>query len=370
MRAPVPTYAITEGGLMRRIERTLRITRGGPRDWLRRAVAFVLIAYIPMMSLAVGARLVTGQWPHGPLLILTHVRALVAIPLLLAAEPLVDARATAATWYLGASRLLSQDSTAEAYRAALARTARLRDSNAGELIVFACALASLVADERFLASSSVFAWVNVPAIVMFRFLLLRWLWRWLLWGLFVWRVSRLPLALRATHPDRLGGVGPLLAPAYPFSAVVAAGSSAIAGGLADRFVHGHLELAAYSQLLTVYAAIAVILAFAPTLSLMPLLYQARKDGIGRYGAFAHRFSHAYEARWYDADGKEALGTPDISSMADLGTSYDVVTQMRVLPWHHRLVLAIVAGSVLPVVPLAIVQTGVAALAARLGKMLL
>ena len=227
MHDAVMTYAITEGGLLRRIERRLRITRGDQRDWQRRAVAFVVIGYLSMLLLAFGGRVATGEWPHGLLQLHTHIRVLISIPLLLFAEPLVDARATAATAYLTSSRLIGAKAT-DAYRAVLARTIRLRDSYVPELVMFAAVIASLFAARRYESTGSWFAWIDVTTIVTLRFLMLRWLWRWVLWALFVWRVSRLELALRTTHPDRLGGVGPLLGPAYAFAPVVAAGAAGLA----------------------------------------------------------------------------------------------------------------------------------------------
>src|SRR5678816_2098615 len=45
--------------------------------------------------------------------------------------------------------------------------------------------------------------VSAPVALV---LLLGWLWRILIWGLFLFRVSRLDLQLVPTHPDLLGGL--------------------------------------------------------------------------------------------------------------------------------------------------------------------
>src|SRR6185369_2998131 len=47
-------------------------------------------------------------------------------------------------------------------------------------------------------------WICVP---MYRFLLLRWLWRMYLWASFLYFVSKLDLALIPTHPDKAAGLG-------------------------------------------------------------------------------------------------------------------------------------------------------------------
>lgn len=56
-------------------------------------------------------------------------------------------------------------------------------------------------------------------------LLLGWLWRILIWGLFLFRVSRLDLQLVPTHPDLVGGlqfVGESLRAFLPVSFTISA----------------------------------------------------------------------------------------------------------------------------------------------------
>lgn len=42
---------------------------------------------------------------------------------------------------------------------------------------------------------------------MYLLILLRWIWRFLIWADFLFRVSRLSLVLRPGHPDLAGGLG-------------------------------------------------------------------------------------------------------------------------------------------------------------------
>ena len=64
-----------------------------------------------------------------------------------------------------------------------------------------------------------FFWVSNPII---QFLLLRWLYRLLIWTRFLWQVSRIPLSLMPTHPDRNCGLGFLGGSAYAYSPLLTA----------------------------------------------------------------------------------------------------------------------------------------------------
>jgi len=257
-----------------------------------------------------------------------------------------------------------------AYRAAIVRTTRLRDSVAVEVALLVGVLASLFAAETYVGGDSLLTWSTLPARIAFRFLVLRWIWRWVLWGVFLWRVSRLRLVLRATHPDRLAGIGALLGPSYAFCAVIAACAAALAAGWVDVMRHAHLPLSAFYPMALTYAFIAALLALLPTCVFTAVLYRVRKEGMASFGAFSHRFVQAFEERWHDASGKDALGAPDISSLADLGGSYVALTEMRVIPWTGRLVHTVVLGSILPMVPVVCLELGIPAIIQRLWKMML
>jgi hypothetical protein len=50
-------------------------------------------------------------------------------------------------------------------------------------------------------------WYAFVSLSLFRFVLARWYFRLIVWYIFLWRVSRLPLRLNPLHPDRAGGLG-------------------------------------------------------------------------------------------------------------------------------------------------------------------
>lgn len=368
MPPTVEVYDVASGGVFYRLWRAVHLTRGTPHDWLRYSGVVLAVVYLPLLIIGLVLGIVTREWIPALSYVSTHVRALIAIPLLLAAEPLVDARARGLCRYLLDSDLLSR--AEEGYRSAVRRGVRVRDSAAAEVLLLALAIASVFWSPTYLGGGALVVVATVPEVVAFRYLLLRWLWRWGLWGLFLWRVARLPLSLRATHPDRLAGLGPVLGPAYAFAVVVAACSAAIAAGWADQMIYqAHPLKSFYAPALT-FGVLAIAVALVPGLSFIGPLYRQRKADLARYGALARRYVDMFEERYMDTRGRDALAEIDTSGLADLGTSYDVVTEMRIVPWSGRLIQTTLAAAVVPMLSLALIDLGAIQLLGRIGKALL
>ncbi|MCC6551927.1 MAG: hypothetical protein IT372_02750 [Polyangiaceae bacterium] len=366
--AEVQTYSITRGGPLRRAEQLLRITRGGQRDLVRRAGVVVALAYVPVLAAAIGWRAAAGHWPPALGELTIHVRALVVLPLLLLAEEVIEDRAGAAGLYLFRSELLGPECLA-GHRSTISRTARLRDSIAVEAALLTAALVSSLVMPAWTARQTEPAvrWSMQPGMLLYRFLLLRLLWRWCMWALYLRRLSRLPLTLRATHPDRVAGLEPLAGPSGAFALLVTAGASSIAASWGDRMRFEGVPATAFSSVAITYAGVALVLAAAPLSVFTRRLIQARKAGLHAYGALANRYSDAFERRWYDRSGEEALGAQDFQALNDLGGSFERVQQMRAMVAPRMMVTLVVAGAVLPLLPLVMAEIGLAALLERLAK---
>jgi hypothetical protein len=67
---------------------------------------------------------------------------------------------------------------------------------------------------------------------LYEFLLFRWYFRLFIWAQFLWRVSRLDLDLKPTHPDKVGGLGFVGTSVFAFSPIAAANGVLVAGFLA------------------------------------------------------------------------------------------------------------------------------------------
>jgi hypothetical protein len=114
----------------------------------------------------------------------------------------------------------------------------------------------------------------------------------------------------------------------------------------------------------------VFAVLAPTLVFSPQLANARRVGLREYGELAQRYVREFDQKWLrgGAPKDEAfVGSADVQSLADLGNSYEMVTQMRSVPFTLRTALQLAVFTLLPLLPLTLTMFSVDELVQRLLK---
>jgi hypothetical protein len=365
--AELQGYSITAGGPLHRVESFLDLLGSDRRHLARRIVVVIAFGYLPLLAAAIGLRVTSGEWPLALQEIATHVRILVVVPLLFFAEESIERRGDEVNHYLAMSQLLGKECAAD-HRSLTVRLARLRDASLPEVVILAAALATgLLFPAPTRETEPVILWSRLPAMVIGRFLALRLIWRWFLWGVYLFRLSRLRLRLRVTHPDRVGGLKALAEPSVGFAFVVMAGATSVAASWGDRMRFEGFPATAFMREALTYIVVAVIVAIAPLTVFTPRLAQARRLGGNVYGAFAKRYSDAFEHRWLRRPGEEALGTSDLQSLNDLGGSFERAQRMRTLVAPLLTICLVVAGAVIPMLPLVLAHIGAIQLLMKLVR---
>jgi len=98
----------------------------------------------------------------------------------------------------------------------------------------------------------------------------------------------------------------------------------------------------------------MLLVLAPLFFFVNHLADAKRTGLREYGLVASRYVADFRRKWIEgrAARDEALvGTADIQSLADLSNSYEVVQEMRLVPFGKATVLRLALLIALPLVPL-------------------
>ena len=204
-------------------------------------------------------------------------------------------------------------------------------------------------------------WAVAVTMPLFLFLLLRWLWRFVAWGLLLRDVARCEMRLVATHADRCGGLAFIGQYPSTYMLFVFAVSTVLSAGVLKQVVHSGVDILAF-KFAALGMVVFLVLAFVlPLLAFTPLLIALKRTGLQRYGALISRHNRAFERKWCadDAPGAdEALGAPDISSLADLSMSYELVKRMLPVPVFKEGIIPLVIAVLLPMVIAAATQVPV------------
>lgn len=366
------------GGPAFRLMQRLGIIKGNGPSIGRRSIAFIIVAWVPLLLFATLEGHAIGPTPRSSFLLdfATHARFFVAVPLIFAAEIVVGPRIRAAGIRFLRSAIV-QEEDRPAFLAAVARTRRRRDAVLPEVLFLIGALVGAwfltieqlggvhtttwhtVQSITGLYLSPAGLWYQFIAIPLVQFLLLRWLWRLAIWTMFLWDVSRLPLNLIATHSDMAAGLGFLGVAHVPLSIFPFALSCVLAAEIAFRVQFEGMDLATLrtmAPLLLAYLAFVEFVTFGPLLIFVPLLARVRREGLRSYGTLVQEHNQLFHEKWIERnghDGEVPLGNPDMSSLVDLGSSFMVVRQMSIFPVGRTQLIQVAVVACLPGLPLAL-----------------
>ncbi|WP_163988475.1 hypothetical protein [Pyxidicoccus caerfyrddinensis] len=363
--SPSTDFSIVQGGPLFKCESKLHLVQPDRASRRRCMFVFIILTWlpIPLLALAQG-----GTAPHALFSELqVHTQLLVAMTVLIAAEPYVDRHTSRAARQFRVSHLVgvgSRPALEDASRAAM----RWRDSSLAEgcllLTAFALVLVTphdhsraWMFNETGGAPSPAGWWYMTVSQPLVRFLALRWVWRAVVWARFLFRVSRLPLALVPTHPDQAGGLGFLAISQSSFAPVVFALSAGLAAYQWRLQPHGVVtDPLTYAIPQVVLGGLLALAVYAPLGLFTPQLVKAKRRGDIRFSALAAWHSRRFERKWFrdDASG-EVLGAPDFSSLIDLGSSFVVARKMRLFPFDTRSLAGLLAAALAPLAILLIMD---------------
>ena len=175
-----------------------------------------------------------------------------------------------------------------------------------------------------------------------------------IWFRFLWQVSRIPLNLIPTHPDRCAGLAFLGKSAYAFGPILFAQGAMLAGLVASRVLYRGENLLSFKLQIGGFIVFFVVVILGPLLMFTPQMAQAKRKGLADYGLLAQRYVERFEQKWVlqqPAPSEELLGAADIQSLADLGNSYSLVRDMRAVPFGLEDISRLAAATAAPLVPL-------------------
>ena len=108
-----------------------------------------------------------------------------------------------------------------------------------------------------------------------------------------------------------------------------AGCAVLSASYAEQMIYAGVPPAAFAVSFTGAVVGTTLLLTAPLLFFTPKLVDAKQRALLEYGTLAATYTRAFAAKWLPTDpppDEPILGTPDLQSLADLGSSFDLIRQ--------------------------------------------
>lgn len=368
------TFSLNKGGLLLKFLVQVRILRPDCEFLYIRASLLALLSWLPLLVLSAMQGLAWGGSVKISFLhdLTVSVRLLLALPLLIVAERVVYSKSNEVIHHFVESGLVA-DKDVSAYESLVRQVASMLNS----VVIMYVIVPLVVVTSIFLrlefseplstwqlmvspigtARTAAGWWFLVVSIPIFQFLLWRWLYRYLVWCWFIWRVSRLDLCLIAAHPDRAGGLAFLGVFQAKYCPIIIALASVISAHIAQQILFGGATLQQYNTMILGNVLLMLIIFLGPIFVFSLKLFETLRRGYLTYSSLASDYTRAFERKWIDGEapqGEPLLGSGDFQSLADLANSFAIVRSMRLVPFDFRLtILPIVASAILPFLPLAL-----------------
>ncbi len=368
-------FLIAHGGPFYELQRRLGLLHEHALNAGRRALIAVALAWgVPLLLAILAGHAwgpVAAQRPY--LLDLgVWARFVVAVGVLILSERLVEQRLRAVQAQFLRAPLLAPELRADAAGAVL-RALRRRDSRIAELVILVLAFLlplagaelKLAADPSlWLAQADVDGvrhltaagwWCMLVSGPLFWFLLLRWLWRHLVWGLLLRDVSRLKLRLVATHPDGYGGLAFIGEYPNAFAAFVFAMTCVVAAETLQAMLHGKLATSAFSTAMGVWVVFVVLLFAFPLGAFSSPLKRLKQQTLLAMSAAATRQEREGERKLLGTNIAASSEDEEAPLGGDPSKTYAQVRKLGTLPVTKAALLPLGIAAVLPLLAVGATQ---------------
>jgi hypothetical protein len=379
---------LTQGGPAYRLSRRLGLEHADRPRRFHKALLLIVVTWVPLLLLSFLEGHALGGEVAVPLLRdpVVYSRFLFVVPLLVLAQVVVERSLRAQARYFLESGIVPEHEAAKC-EAAKRDVLRMSDSAVAEGLFIALALVVSIVTrvvlrigwgestwERSGTSTTLAGWwyalISLPILF---FLLFRWLWVFVLWASFLFRISRIDLELTPTHPDRAGGLGFLGWGLICFALVLMAVSAVMSGGFAYEIIHRGSSLANLKYHVIVFVVLAILILHAPLLVFTPRLARCRIRGLLDFGTLIGSHDRAFDEKWVKSEATNRaslLGNPDVQSLGGIAQVYEHVDRMQLIPFDKKAMVVLLVSALIPMVPLLGTSVALSEIMSMLGKIMM
>jgi len=372
----LPDISLIRGGPLYRILRAAKLIRGDERDSLRLIIFAVAIGWLPVFLLTLLFR------PDALASFLSNYRimsrVLIAIPALLLGQRLMESRFTIVAEQIHKSHLLADGDLLHTDRFTTG-LCQLRDSFLPELIILLLvathtyfSIPSQLDATPWLATATEVGLRLTPAgwytalvsATIFQFLMGLNLWRWLLWLIFAFRLSKLPLNLVPGHPDQRGGLGFLGLTPVAFAPVSFAATLVIGATWRHDILCNHAHLVDFKLPSIALVIVVVVVALLPLVFFVPRLADLRRSGVLEYSTLGQIQMTEFHEKWIThRAGRESKVLTEIESgnVIDYSSTYDRVNKLIPFPADVTSLVPLALSMLVPALPVVLAEIPIAVL---------
>ncbi|WCT14466.1 hypothetical protein [Mucilaginibacter jinjuensis] len=356
-------FAFASGGIIWRIIDRPKFEAKTLRYKISMVVILAMMCWLPLALLSL-FQLGTSQFY---LLfvrdIATHVRFLLAFPILLFARSTVNHSFNHAITFFYETKLVDKANSSQFERILdkLKKWKKLKIID-GLIILLIFFLfftqgkgqtnnASIYAPWYLLNNHITLAgwWYLILSLPIFQMLLYRWIYTIFLWIVFLRLISKIHLNLSSFHPDGVGGLGFLRYTQLSFFPIALAFSALTAGVTNNLIIFSGISISDYKIAIGTVIIFSIFLFIIPLLLLIPLLVKTKRKYFMEYSLQAWPIARKYEDE-LDAFYQKNEGTPDSSWHVDLIGSFEKTQEMKISLVDKDIIFAFLAAIIFPFLP--------------------
>ncbi|MGB5279587.1 MAG: hypothetical protein WBO73_12670 [Gammaproteobacteria bacterium] len=201
-------------------------------------------------------------------------------------------------------------------------------------------------------------WFLLVSSPLVSFLLYRWIWRFIVWSMLLFIVSRMKLDLYASHTDLAGGLGIVGYGQSLFVIVFIVMASLISSDLASDILYEGGKLIDTRLIVLVFIIASVIVIAAPLFFFTDKLISLKRKALADYGALQQQISRDFHHHWVDNKAQDLVDSMQPSAMADYSAVYEIASNMRVVPLNPKTIIVLAAVLLVPFLPLALTEKSI------------
>jgi hypothetical protein len=213
-------------------------------------------------------------------------------------------------------------------------------------------------------------WFLLVTSPLVSFLVYRWIWRFINWSIFLRRVSKVKLELRASHTDLAGGLGVIGLNHALFVILFFILATLLSSDLASNMLYEEEVLISVKQVVMVFIVISVIVMLLPLMFFTRQLVDLKHEALVQYSRLQNQISKDFHKHWIKDEADDLVDSIQPSAMADYSAVFENVNNMRMVPFDAKLILIMAGTLLIPFLPLALIEKSIWDIVQKIGGVLI